>query len=477
MVGISSIAVYVPRSRLDRGLIAKAWGRKQPPGEKAVAHYDEDALTMAVAAAHRCFADVDPSTIDGLFFASTSSPYREKQVASVVATACDLPRAILTADFTGSVRAGLSAVSAAIRAVQSGAARRVLVAVADSRPAEPEGDLEGLFGDAAAAVVIDGKARLARFEGAAAVAEEFTSQWRTDRGDAVQAQDARFALTHGYLRDMAEVIERVMNEGGVGTDQLAALAAGHPDARAAQDLAKAVGIDAKVQLVPSLVGSIGITGSPDPLLLLAAALERGKPGDRIVAAAFGEGAEALLFTAGEGAGAGACRPALADAVASKLPLSSYEQYLKYRRVLGQDETPVELVSNVLEHRELQQDARLYGSRCSGCGMVQYPMARVCLACKKRESLEPVKLKKSGKIFTYTVDHLAANLEHPMGMAVVDLDGGGRVYVQMTDSAPEEVQIGAPVELTFRRLHAGGDNYNYYWKARPAGAMRATGAAS
>jgi uncharacterized OB-fold protein len=52
------------------------------------------------------------------------------------------------------------------------------------------------------------------------------------------------------------------------------------------------------------------------------------------------------------------------------------------------------------------------------------------------------------------------------MAVVDLEGGGRVYVQMTDCTPEEVIIGAPVQLTFRRLHAGGDNYNYYWKARP-----------
>jgi hydroxymethylglutaryl-CoA synthase len=467
MVGISSIGVYVPRSRLDRALIAKAWGRKQIPGEKAVAHYDEDALTMAVAAAQRCLEDFEASTIDGLFFASTSSPYREKQVASVVATACDLPREILTADFTGSVRAGLSALSAAIRAVASGAARRVLVAVADCRPTAPEGDLEGLLGDGAAAVVVDGKARLASFVGGAAVAEEFTFQWRTDVADTVAVQDARFSLTHAYLRDMPEVIGRVLNEHGVGTEDLAALAAAHPDARAAQELAKAVGIDAKTQLVPSLVASIGITGSPDPLLLLAQALERAKSGDRVVVAAFGEGAEALLFTAGAGAGASACRPGVQAAIERRLPLPTYEKYLKYRRILGQDETPVEQISNVLEHRELRQDTRFYGSRCSACGMVQYPMARVCLACKKREDLEPVKLNKVGKIFTYTVDHLAANLDHPMGMAVVDLDGGGRVYVQMTDCAPEEVQIGAPVELAFRRLHAGGENYNYYWKARPS----------
>lgn len=466
MVGISSIGVYIPRSRLDRALIAKAWGGKQPPGDKAVAHHDEDALTLGVAAALRCLEDFDPLAIDALFFASTTSPYREKQVASVIATACDLPRAILTADFSGSVRAGLSALSAAVRAVQSGQARRVLVVAADCRPADPESDVEGALGDGAVAVVVDGKAKLAEFLGSAAVAEEFTFQWRWDQGGGVQQQDARFSIGHGYLRDMEEVVSRVLNEHGVGAADLAALAVGTPDAKTAQQLAKAVGVDAKTQLVPALIAQLGVLGSPDPLLQLASALETGKPGGAVVAAAFGEGAEALLFRATDGVASLAGRPGIGAAIERKLPLPTYEKYLKFRRIIGQDETPVELVSNVLAARELAQDTRLYGTRCGGCGLVQFPMARVCLSCKQREGLEPVKLKKKGVIFTYTVDHLAANLDHPMGMVVVDLEGGGRMYVQMTDCTPEEVKIGAPVELTFRRLHAGGENYNYFWKARP-----------
>jgi len=466
MVGISSIGVYIPRSRLDRALIAKAWGGKQPPGDKAVAHHDEDSLTLGVAAAHRCLEDFDPFTIDALFFASTTSPYREKQVASVVATACDLPRAILTADFGGSVRAGLSALSAAVRAVQSGQARRVLVVAADCRPADPESDVEGALGDGAVAVVVDGKAKLAEFLGSAAVAEEFTFQWRWDQGGGVQQQDARFSIGHGYMRDMEEVISRVLNEHGVGASDLASLAVGTPDAKTAQQLAKAVGIDAKTQLVPSLIPQLGVLGSPDALLQLAAALEGGKSRGAIAVAAFGEGAEALLFRATDGVAALANRPGIGASIERKLPLPTYEKYLKFRRIIGQDETPVEQISNVLEHRELTQDTRLYGTRCGGCGLIQYPMARVCLQCKQREGLEPVKLKKKGVVFTYTVDHLAANLDHPMGMVVVDLEGGGRMYVQMTDCTPEEVKIGAPVELTFRRLHTGGENYNYFWKARP-----------
>ena len=47
MVGIARYSVYVPRCRLHRSLIARAWGTAQAAGEIAVANYDEDALTMA----------------------------------------------------------------------------------------------------------------------------------------------------------------------------------------------------------------------------------------------------------------------------------------------------------------------------------------------------------------------------------------------------------------------------------------------
>jgi uncharacterized OB-fold protein len=50
------------------------------------------------------------------------------------------------------------------------------------------------------------------------------------------------------------------------------------------------------------------------------------------------------------------------------------------------------------------------------------------------------------------------------MAVIDVDGGGRLLVQVADAAPDDVRIGARVRLTLRRLHMGGGLPNYYWKA-------------
>ena len=148
---------------------------------------------------------------------------------------------------------------------------------------------------------------------------------------------------------------------------------------------------------------------------------------------------------------------------AKATLPSYERYLKYRRLVEVEEV-TDVVTNVLEFKELKQDVRLYGSRCRECGTVQYPMAHVCIQCRARERMEDARIARRGTVFTYTVDHLIANLEHPLPMAVVDADGGGRVYLQVADS--DHIEIGTPVTFTYRRLHEGGGNHNYYWKARP-----------
>src|SRR2546429_9333883 len=98
MVGITRIGTYFPRRRLDRALIAKAWGTRVPAGTRTVAGLDEDALTMATDALLACLGDADPAAFDALYFASTSSPNLEKQVASMIATAADLRRHIMFED-------------------------------------------------------------------------------------------------------------------------------------------------------------------------------------------------------------------------------------------------------------------------------------------------------------------------------------------------------------------------------------------
>ena len=94
MIGITSWGSYIPVWRLSRGAIGGGM-----LGEKAIAGFDEDSITMAVAATMDCLKDVDRQGVDGLFFATTTSPYKEKLGSAMVATAADSRRDIITADF------------------------------------------------------------------------------------------------------------------------------------------------------------------------------------------------------------------------------------------------------------------------------------------------------------------------------------------------------------------------------------------
>src|SRR5262249_10282423 len=87
MIGITAHGAYIPAARLPRDLIARGGGGASLGGEKAIASHDEDSLTLAVGAALNCLPDPEAATLlDGVLFASTTSPYREKQVAATIAT-------------------------------------------------------------------------------------------------------------------------------------------------------------------------------------------------------------------------------------------------------------------------------------------------------------------------------------------------------------------------------------------------------
>jgi uncharacterized OB-fold protein len=279
----------------------------------------------------------------------------------------------------------------------------------------------------------------------------------------LQATEPRFGTQYGYVHDVAEAVGLVLRKAEVPPTRVAAVALGAPDARAAADAAKRSGLDPQRQLVAPLIPEAGILGSAEPLALLSRALETAVPGDFVLVGAWGEGADVLLLRATDRLPAARPRP-LAERLAHGMALPSYERYLRARAVLPTD-TPGEAVTSMIEWKELKQDVRLYGSWCTECGLVQFPQAQVCLACRAR-SLEDHKLARRGTVFTFTIDHLAPVAEHPMPMLVIDLAGGGRLYLQGTDAAEGEIAVGTPVELTFRRLHEAAGNRNYFWKARP-----------
>jgi hydroxymethylglutaryl-CoA synthase len=64
--------------------------------------------------------------------------------------------------------------------------------------------------------------------------------------------------------------------------------------------------------------------------------------------------------------------------------------------------------------------------------------------------------------------LAMTPDPPLVSAVIELDVGGRVQLEMTGVSPTELAPSTRVELVFRRLGVVDGIVNYFWKARPIG---------
>src|SRR2546430_6196105 len=138
MVGIVSYGSYVPYRRLKRSAIAQVLGVPGGKGGRAVASFDEDSASMAVEAARDAMRGASGTSIQALFFATTTPPYGEKLNAAIIGAAARLPLEIRAADLTGSTRAGLGALLQAADSV-GGGAKNALAVAGDSRLGAPEG--------------------------------------------------------------------------------------------------------------------------------------------------------------------------------------------------------------------------------------------------------------------------------------------------------------------------------------------------
>ena len=464
MVGIKAFGSYIPRYRLGKETVG--WGSS---GEKAIANFDEDSVTMAVAAGRGCLSGVDRQSVDGLLFASTTAPYSEKQSASIIATALDLRRDIFSADIGGVLRAGTTALKMAMDSIAAGSARQVLVVASDTRLGAPRSDVERNLGDGAAALLLSKDDTVADVEGTHSITESMLDVWRSQGDSFVRSWEDRFMNEEGLERILPESVGGFLQKQGLTPKEFARVAFHSPDARRHSQLGRRMGF-APEQLQDPLFGTVGNTGAAYPMMLLVAALEEAKKGDLLLTASYGDGSDVLAVrvtapTAGSNGG----RSVRAQAE-SKVVLPNYETYARWRDVWTSDAArrpPPAVPSVTALWREADQNLRLYGAKCNSCGYTQYPPQRVCIECQAKDDSEPVRLSdRKGTVFTYSMDYLAATTDTPLVIAVVNFDGGGRMLCMMTDRELDEVHIDMPVEMSFRKLRVVNGIHNYYWKSVP-----------
>ena len=125
-------------------------------------------------------------------------------------------------------------------------------------------------------------------------------------------------------------------------------------------------------------------------------------------------------------------------------------------------------------RERRNALALYGVKCKKCGAPQMFLnqtsthARICVECLTKDQFEDYRFAdKKGKVTTFSHDYLAASQDPPNTLPVVDFDGGGRGQFEMADRNPDEIKVGLPVEMTFRKIFSDRGVHNYFWKCKPA----------
>ncbi len=205
-VGIHAFGGYVPRLRLQRGVIAdiNAWFNPGltglGTGERSIANWDEDAVTMAVEAARDALGGTgrDGDVIQGIYLASTSLPFQDRQNAGIVAEALHLDHDLRTLDITGSQRAGTSALVTALQTAAGGAGP-VLVVGGEKRRTKAASALELTTGDGAAQVL-----------GHATETVDFVDHYRGQNQAFDYVWEERWVRDEGYLKIVPTAVGRAL---------------------------------------------------------------------------------------------------------------------------------------------------------------------------------------------------------------------------------------------------------------------------
>ncbi|MCP4122124.1 MAG: hydroxymethylglutaryl-CoA synthase family protein, partial [Bacteroidetes bacterium] len=300
MVGITSYGGYIPRLRLDRGVVygSNAWMAPgligAARGERSMANWDEDSLTMTVEAARDCINGFDKDKIDATYMASINFPFEDRQNSGILAAALNLKEDIESGDFTSSTRAGASALVAGMNAVKSGDYQNVLVGSGDRRMTQMAYMHELWYGDGAAALLLGSDNVIAEFKGSHTITDDFVDHYRGEGRQFDYGWEERWIKDEGFMKIVPKAVKALLEKTGVSGKEISTFVMPCPFGRVSSQIGGMFDIE---KAADNLMDVCGDTGSAHSLVMLVSALEDAKPGDKILVAAFGQGCTAMLFEA------------------------------------------------------------------------------------------------------------------------------------------------------------------------------------
>ncbi|MEM0343856.1 MAG: hydroxymethylglutaryl-CoA synthase [Thermoplasmata archaeon] len=302
-VGIVSYGAYVPRYRITPEEIGKVWGvdgKAMSKGLmincKSVPGPDEDTITISVEAARnmmrRC--SVNPAEIGAIYVGSESHPYAVKPSGTVVAEAIGAAPHLTVADYEFACKAGTAAIQTCMGLVGSGMVKYGVAIGADTSQGAPGDALEYSASAGGAAFMIGAQNIIASIDLTYSFTTDTPDFWRRE-GQMYPRHGGRFTGEPAYFKHIINGGKGLMERAGTTAKDYTYAVFHQPNGKFPTRAAKQLGFSEAQIKTGLLAPIIGNTYSGAVPLGLAAILDEAKPGDRILAVAYGSGAGSDAF--------------------------------------------------------------------------------------------------------------------------------------------------------------------------------------
>lgn len=460
---LKSVSGYLPLLRFERkvarGELRWSGLGGSGRGRRSVAGWDEDALTMAVEAAR----GLQAGGVEGVVFASTSSPFMDRSMAGLVIEALRIDPTATALDVANSRRAAITALLKALRGTTA-----ELIVAGEKRPARPGSSQHLNWGDGAGAALVGPGEGVARLLGDATINADLLDVFTDAEHGLPYGAEDRFVRDAAVEEIYVPAIKAALAKAGVAGGDIALAVVPETVDGSYKAVAKACGIKAP-NVCAEIAAQAGDLGAAMALFGLALALDRAEPGARLLVAGFGNGADILVLEAtGRGNGEAAA------ALAAGSPLSSYSRFLNLTGMLQMGWGPRAEVNQKVAASTLLRHGRDMHGFIGGRdrkGNVQFPKTPIPVRpdAEGPEEYDDVPLAEvPAKVVSITADRLNFTPDPPFYFGLVQFENGARVAMEHCDIEGGSPEVGDPVRMRFRIKAIDSQRHfrTYFWKAAP-----------
>ncbi|OIR20943.1 MAG: hydroxymethylglutaryl-CoA synthase [Marine Group III euryarchaeote CG-Epi4] len=298
MSGIVSYGAYIPSHKIETGEIASVWGADGSAWAKNLNVYsksvpgpDEDVITIAVEATRLAMkrAKLDGINIGAIYTGSESHPYAVKPTSTIVAEAIGATPNLTAADFEFACKAGTAAIQTCLGIVGNKQVENGIAIGVDTSQGAPGDALEYSASAGGGAMIIGDKNVIATINHTTSYTTDTPDFWRRE-GQKYPRHGGRFTGKPAFFKHVMMCGKMIMDMAGTKPGDYDYVVTHQPNGKFPIRAAKSLGFNDEQYKTGLLTPRVGNTYSGAIFLGLSAILDIAKPGDRILAIAYGSGA-------------------------------------------------------------------------------------------------------------------------------------------------------------------------------------------